>query len=369
VETLIAIAAPVVEDEEIAAVNRVLKSKQLAQGPVVTDLESSFARLCGTDYATALNSGTAALHCALHAIGIGPGDEVITVPFTFIATVNSILMTGAKPVFVDIDPSTFNLDASKLESAITPRTKAIIPVHLFGQPCDMDEIKSIANHHNLKIVEDACQSVGATYKGRSTGSLGDLGCFSLYATKNIQCGEGGVVTMNDESYLASVKRFRQHGMTSQYQYVELGYNYRLSDLHAAIAVEQVKKLESFTKTRQLNAKILADGLIDIPGIVVPSTAPNRTHVYHQFTIRVTDESRIGREALIMGLKEKGIGSAVFYPKGLHLVDHVKKLGFKEGDFPVTEEATRQVVSLPVHPGVSESDANAVIRAIQELAHV
>ena len=286
---MIRIAQPEIGKEEIDAVNAVMKSGMLAQGSRVAQLEEDFAKYCGTKYAFAISSGTAALHTALYAADIAEGDEVITVPFSFIATINPILMVGAKPVLVDINPKTFCIDVTKLEKAITSKTKAIIPVHLYGQIVDQDEIIEIANRHGLKIIEDSCQAIGAEYKGRKAGSLGDLGCFSLYATKNIMCGEGGMITTNSDEHAASIRSFRQHGMSGPYIYEELGYNYRLTDLQAAIAVEQLKKVDRFTKARQNNAKSLGDGLSGIKGLVLPEIAPNRNHVFHQYTIRVTED--------------------------------------------------------------------------------
>ncbi|MET0779575.1 MAG: DegT/DnrJ/EryC1/StrS family aminotransferase [Candidatus Saccharimonadales bacterium] len=360
-------AAPIIEQEEVDAVNKVLESGQLAQGPKVAELEAAFADYCGTKYAAAVNSGTAALHAALYAAGVGPGDEVITVPYTFMATFNSILMAGAKPVLVDIEPVAFNIDVTKIEQAITSKTKVIMPVHLYGQPCDSDELKTIADKHGIKIIEDACQAVGAEYKGRLAGNLGDLGCFSLYATKNIMCGEGGVITTNDESYLTAIKQFRQHGMSAQYDYVDIGYNYRLTDLQAAIAVEQLKKIGRFTAARQKNAAALNEGLKDIKGIILPVTAANRTHVYHQYTIRITDECKVDRQTLIDKLKERGVFAGMYYPKGLHEFAHVQKYGYKVGDFPVTEQTTKEVLSLPVHPRVTADDIKLIIQVIKEVA--
>ncbi len=361
---MIGIAAPIIEKEEIDAVNKVLKSGMLAQGPKVAELEAAFAEYCGTKYAAAVNSGTAALHAALYALGVGPGDEVITVPYTFMATFNAILMTGAKPVLVDIEPNSFMIDVAKIEQAITSKTKAIIPVHLYGQPCDFDELKAIADKHGLKIVEDACQAVGAEYKGRRAGNLGDLGCFSLYATKNIMCGEGGVITTNDETYVTAIKQFRQHGMSAQYEYVDIGYNYRLTDLQAAIAVEQLKKVDRFNEARHKNAELLTAGLSDVKGIVLPVTSPDRTHVYHQYTIRITKDYKVDRQTLIDALKAQDIGAGIYYPKGLHSFAHVQKYGSRPGDFPVTEQVAQEVLSLPIHPLVTEADIERIVKVVK-----
>lgn len=365
---MISIAQPDIGPEEIAAVNDVLKSGMLAQGPKVAELEKAFAEYCGTKYAAAVSSGTAAIHASLHAAGVGSGDEVITTPFSFIATINPILFVGAKPVLVDIDPETFNIDAAKLEKAVTANTKAIIPVHLYGQPSDYDELSAVASQHGLKVIEDACQAVGAEYKGKKAGNLGDLGCFSLYATKNIMSGEGGMVTTNDEKYLAAIRRFRQHGMTGPYEYAEAGYNYRMTDLQAAIAVEQLKKVNNFNAARQKNAELLNRELNGVPGIELPKQRENRTHVYHQYTIRLKDEFPLDRDEAVKALKEKGIIAGAYYPKALHEYPHVAKLDYKPGDFPEAEKAARQVLSLPVHPKVSEADVKLIAEAIKGLAN-
>lgn len=360
---MINIASPVIEEEERRAVNEVIESGMLAQGPKVAELEESWAKYCGVKHALAVNSGTAAIHCALYAAGIGEGDEVITTPYSFIATINPILMLGARPVLVDIDEETFNIDVSKIEAAITDKTKAIIPVDLYGQPCDWKELREIADKHELKIIEDACQAIGAEYDGVKTGALGDFGCFSLYATKNIMCGEGGVVTTNSDDAAAAIRSFRQHGMTSSYEYADLGYNYRMSDLHGAIAVEQLKKVEDFTNRRQHNANMLNEALAGIEKIVLPKIASNRNHVYHQYTI-LLDKS-IRRDDFIAKLREKGVGAGVYYPKPLHVYPHISKLGYKVGDFPVAEDLAARVVSLPVHPKVTDADIEVIASAIKE----
>jgi perosamine synthetase len=366
-KAVISIAAPIVEGEEIDAVNGVLRSGMLAQGPKVAEFEEAFAQYCGSKYALAVNSGTAAIHAALFAAGVGPGDEVLTTPFSFVATVNPIIMVGAKPVLVDIDPVTFNIDPTKIKEKVTPATKAIIPVHLYGQPCDQGSIDEVAKSHNLVVIEDACQAVGAMYGSKKAGNLGSMGCFSLYATKNIMCGEGGVVTTNDEKYAQAIRRFRQHGMSGPYQYEHIGYNYRLSDLHAAIAVEQLKKVDNFNALRQKNAKLLDEGLAGIEGIELPLLANGRTHVYHQYTIRLKDNFSVGRQNFIDMLRDKGIGAGVYYPKALHSIPHIAAYGYKEGDFPVAEQAAREVVSLPVHPKVGEADVAHIVESIKEIA--
>lgn len=366
---MISIARPLIESEEIKAVNEVLESGSLAQGAKVQELEENFAKYCGTKYALAVSSGTAALHAALHAAGVGEGDEVITVPFSFIATINPILMVGATPVLVDVDAGTFCMNVDQLEAAITPKTKAIIPVHLYGQTANMDEINAIAKRHDLKVIEDSCQAIAAEYKGKKAGSLGDLGCFSLYATKNIMCGEGGMITTDNDDYAAAIRSFRQHGMSAPYMYEELGYNYRLTDLQGAIAVEQLKKADRFTEARQRNAELLTKGLSRIKGIILPTTASDRTHVFHQYTIRITSDFPMSRDEFVQQLKARDVGAGVYYPRALHTYPHIAKFGFKEGDFPVAEQVASEVVSLPVHPAVSTDDVDTIIAVIKEVAGV
>lgn len=365
---MIPIAKPYIGEEEINAVVNVLKSGTIAQGPKVRELEEKFARFCGAKYAVAVNSGTAALHSALYVAGIGEGDEVITTPFTFIATTNTMLMQRAKPVFADIDEETFNIDPEKIKQKITKKTKAIMTVDLYGRACDYDEIKSVAEGKNLKIIEDACQAVDADYKGAKAGNLGDIAGFSFYATKNIACGEGGILTTNNEEYAENAKLFRQHGrskMTS-YEYTSLGYNYRATDISAAIMLEQLKKLHFITKIRIENAAYLSKGLQSTKGIKVPSAEKGNTHVFHQYTIRVQDGFRLSRDKLAEYLSEKGIGNGIYYPKPLHLLEHYKRFGYKAGDFPVAEKASKEVLSLPVHPYLTKEQMDLIISTIAEL---
>lgn len=356
---MISIAKPYIGEEEKKLVMEVLESGMLAQGPKVAALEEAFAEVCNVKHAIATTSGTTALHTALLAHDIGPGDEVITTPFTFIASANSILFTGATPVFVDIDPETFNIDPELIEDAITPSTKAILPVHLYGYVCDMDAIMDIAKRHNLIVIEDACQAVDAKFKGKSAGSFG-TGTFSLYATKNVMSGEGGMITTDDEDIAEKCRLIRSHGMKVRYYHDMLGYNYRMSDLHAAIGLAQMERLEAFKAIRQQNATYLND---HINSVVTPKVKPNYEHVWHQYTIRV-DGGR-DRDAAIKQLNEAGIGTGIFYPVPVHEQEYMRKI---VGDYhlPVAEKFAKQVISLPIHPQVSQEDLEKIVTEVNKL---
>ena len=355
--TTIPISAPVIGDEEKQAVLAVLDSGMLVQGPVVAELERGFAEMSGTRHAVAISSGTAALHLALLAHGIGPGDEVITSPFSFVATANAIMLVGARPVFVDVREDTFNLDPDLVAAALTPRTRAIMPVHLYGLPCDMDPLLEIARTARLLMIEDAAQAVGASYRGRTVGGFG-TGCFSLYATKNVMSAEGGVVTIDDDDVADRLRLLRNQGMRGRYQYEGIGYNFRLSDLHAAIGVVQLRRLPEATRRRKRNALALSAGLTSVATPVVPD---GFDHVWHQYTVRVRGD----RDAAIAKLADAGIGTAVFYPKPLHEITHVRNVA---GDFscPVASRLAGEVLSLPVHPKLSTGDLEVIVQAVNTL---
>ncbi len=318
--------------------------------------EEAFASMCGVKYAIATTSGTTALHTALLAEDIGAGDEVITSPFTFIASANSVLYVGARPVFVDIDPITFNIDPQLIEAAITPHTKAIMPVHLFGLSCDMDPIMDIASRHDLKVIEDACQSHGASYNGRKVGSF-STGTFSLYPTKNMTSAEGGMITTDDDSLAESCRVIRQHGMRRRYYHDELGFNFRMTDIHAAIGLAQLKKLGQFNVRRIDNARYLTKNLKNVR---VPQIPDGHEHVFHQYTIRVPEGRR---DALIDHLNQRGIGCGVYYPVPIHKQTYyVNELGYNQ-TLPESERAAEEVLSLPVHPGLSQTDLEAIVTAV------
>jgi len=356
---MIPLSRPWIGPEEKAAVIEVLESGMLVQGPRVRALEDAFARLIGVRHAIATSSGTTALHLAMLAHGIGPGDEVITSPFTFIASVNSILYTGATPVFADIDEATFNIDPAKLEAAVTARTRAVMPVHLYGQPCDMDEICAAARHHGLVVLEDAAQAVGATYHGRQVGSFG-TGIFSLYATKNVMSGEGGIITTDDDEVADRARLLRNHGMRDRYRYETLGYNFRLTDVLAAIGLAQFQRLEEATRLRRANAATLDETL---KNVVTPVVKPGREHVWHQYTIRLDPQT--DRNHAVKVLHDEGIGTGIFYPIGAHRFPHVSK-AVGEVDMPVTDRAAESVLSLPVHPLLSPRDLERIAAAVNAL---
>ena len=355
---MIPIAKPLIGEEEKQAVLEVLESGVLAQGPRVQEFEEAFAKYCGVKYAVATSSGTTALHVALLAHGIGPEDEVITTPFTFIASANSILYVGARPVFVDIDLVTFNIRPDLLEAAITSHTKAIMPVYLFGLPADMNPIMEMAERYGLVVIEDACQAHGAEYRGKRVGGFG-TGCFSFYPTKNITAAEGGMITTDDEEIAERCRVIRQHGMRRRYYHDELGFNFRMTDVHAAIGLAQMGKLERFNEARIANARYLSEHL---RGVVIPAVPEGRRHVFHQYTVRVPDGRR---DAVLDGLKERGIGSGVYYPVPIHRQQFYRDRGY-DVTLPEAEQAAGQVLSLPVHPGLSLADLETIVDAVNEL---
>lgn len=352
---MIPIAQPLLGADEYEAVLSVLKSGLMAQGPQVAAFERAFAEVCQVKEAVAVSSGTAALHLALLAHGIGPGDEVITSPFSFAATGNTILLVGAKPVFVDIEPDTYNLDPSLVEQAITPRTKAIMPVHLYGNPADMGRLVPLAQAHGLALIEDACQAHGATVDGTPVGGFG-AGCFSFYPTKNMTTGEGGIVTTNDPEIAESVRLWRSHGQKQRYVHVALGYNLRMNDIQGALGVVQVKKLADFNERRIQNAAYLTERLKAY--VQTPVVRPGHRHVYHQYTI----QARGDRDQWIAQLNERGVGTGVHYPRPIHKQPYYVEQGF-DTSLPVSEAAAQQVISLPIHPALTQDDLDRVAQEV------
>lgn len=353
---MIPIARPLLGPEEQALVAETLASGSLAQGPRVRELEERFADFVGVPHAVATSSGTTALHLALLAAGVGPGSEVITVPFTFIASASSVVYTGARPVFVDVDARTFTMDPSHVEAAITSRTRAIMPVSLYGQPADLPVIEDIAQRHGLAFIEDAAQSHGAALDGRRSGSWGQ-GVFSFYPTKNMTTGEGGMITTADLDLAEWARLRREHGMKVRYHHDVLGYNFRMTDIHAAIGLAQLDKLPAFNARRIAIAGRYTQSL---RGVVTPWQRPGATHVYHQYTLRV-----LKRDAFVERLRERGVGTGVYYPIPVHRQQPFIELGYGEQSFPISELLSEEVVSIPVHPGLSDEDVDAVIAAVNE----
>ncbi|MBQ6813403.1 MAG: DegT/DnrJ/EryC1/StrS family aminotransferase [Methanobrevibacter sp.] len=360
-EIKVSIASPIIEDEEINAVVEVMKSGMIAQGPRVIEFEEKFAEYVGAKYGIATNSGTSALHTALLAAGIGEGDEVITTPFTFAATGNSILYTGARPVFVDVDEDTFTIDPAKIEDAITDKTKAIMPVQLYGQSADMDPIMKIAKEHDLVVIEDAAQAHGAEYKGKKVGCLGDMACFSFYPTKNMTTSEGGMITTNSEEFAENARIYRAHGSPTKYHHDVLGYNFRMTDIAAAIGLEQLKKIDSFNEKRIENAKYLNEGLRDCDLIETPVVSDGYKHVYHQYTIKVKDGKR---DEFSEYLLENGIGNGIYYPIPLYNQVLYTNMGYNQA-LPVTDKIVEEVLSLPVHAALTKEDLDLIIKVIKE----
>jgi perosamine synthetase len=361
---MIPIARPDLGPEELAAVTEVLASGMIAQGRKVAELEERWAEFVGVRHAIATGNGTLALMSIFAGIGLEPGDEVITVAHTFAATANAILYTGATPVFIDIEPDTFLIDAKKIEAAITPRTRAICPVHLFGLVADMDMIRAIADRHGLIVVEDACQAHGATFRGRKAGSFGH-GAFSLYATKNMTTAEGGFITTNDDRLADWLRLYRNQGMRSRYQFEMLGYNFRLTDLAAAIGLAQFAKLERNTARRQAIAARYDEAFADLP-IRLPITPDGRTHVFHQYTIDVG----MARDAIIAELREGGVGADIYYPIPVHRQEYIMERGL-HADLPVTDAAAARTLALPMFPGLTDEEQGQVIAAVRAavVAHV
>lgn len=355
--TMIPAAKPIIGVEEREAVDRVLQSGMLAQGPEVAAFEKEFSAIVAGRHCIAVNSGTSGLHMALEAIGMDTGDEVIVPSFTFAATANSVALTGATPVFVDIDPRTFNIDPKAIEAAITPRTKAIQPVHLYGQPAAMTEIMKIAKRHNLFVVEDAAQAHMASFDGTPAGAFGEAGVFSFYPTKNMTSGEGGMITTASDEIARLSRLLRNQGMEKQYENEIVGFNTRMTDIHAAIGRVQLRKLAGWTEQRRANAKFFDENL---KGVVVPFVAPGAVHVYHQYTIRVVGHDR---DAFSAELKKRGVGNGVYYPIPVH-----KLVSFNlDFDLPNTTSATKEVLSIPVHAALTQADLETVVSVVNAIA--
>ena len=362
-EDRISIADPEMGQAERDRVLSILDSGRLADGPAVREFETAFADFCGADHGVAVANGTAALHAALHAVGVGDGDAVVTTPFSFVASANAVRFCGATPVFADIDPETYTLDPDAVEAAVAARddVEAILAVHLFGLPAPLDELAEIAAAHDVALVEDAAQAHGATCGGDRVGAIGDVGCFSFYPTKNMTTGEGGMVVTDNPSLAECAARFANHGRADAddhgYEHVEVGYNYRMPSVAAGIGLAQLEKLPEFTAARRRNAKRLSDALTFVPAVETPVEPPGTRHVYHQYTVRCRD-----RDALRESLDAAGVDTAVYYPTAIP--DQPAYDGF-DPDVPAARRAATEVVSLPVHPGLDEEDVARVGRAVRK----
>lgn len=349
-----------IKGEIDAAVLGVLASGQYVLGDEVAHFEQEFADYCNVKHAIAVNTGTSALHLALLAAGVGPGDEVITVPFTFVATVSAICYTGARPVFVDVEPVTLTMDPAEVEAKITPRTKAIVPVHLYGQMADMDAIKALAERHGIPVIEDACQAHGAQYKGHRAGSIGLSGCFSFYPGKNLgACGEGGMVVTNDDDQAKTMRMLRDWGQEQRYHHLLKGFNYRMDAIQGAILRVKLRHLEAWTEARRTHARRYSSLLAGSTVLTTPVEAADRRHVYHVYAIRSRD-----RDGLQRLLSAEGIPSGLHYPIPVHLQKAHADLGYQAGDFPVSEAAAREVLSLPIYPEMPVRHVDQVAAALE-----
>jgi dTDP-4-amino-4,6-dideoxygalactose transaminase len=354
---MIPAAQPIVGDQEREAVDRVLRSGMLAQGPEVKAFEDEFAAVVDGRHCVAVNSGTSALHMAFIAAGIGAGDEVIVPSFSFAATANSVCLAGGVPVFVDIEENYFNIDPAAVESAITPRTKAVMPVHLYGHPAAMVELQAICSRHGLVLLEDAAQAHAASLNGIPVGAFGVAASFSFYPTKNMTSGEGGMVTTADDGVARMLRLLRNQGMERRYENEVIGFNTRMTDIHAAIGRVQLRKLAGWTKSRQENARFLSE---NIRGVIVPPVASGAEHVYHQYTIRVVGQDR---DAFAAELTKRGVGNGVYYPTPIH---RLPSFGLSL-DLPTTESVAAQCLSLPVHPALSRGDLETIVSTVNDVA--
>jgi dTDP-4-amino-4,6-dideoxygalactose transaminase len=349
-----------IRDELLNAVGGVLDSCQFVLGGEVSAFEGEFAQFCGANHAACVSSGTSALQLALLAAGVGPGDEVITVPMTFVATVAAVGYTGARAVLVDVDPVTYTMDPSKLEAAITPRTKVILPVHLYGQPADMDPILEIAKRHNLVVIEDAAQSHGAEYKGRRAGSMGAMGCFSFYPGKNLgACGEGGCVTTNNPEYDKLIRMMRDWGQSKKYHHDVIGFNYRMEGFQGAVLRVKLRRLEAWTEARRKNAKLYSELLAGIDGVTPPAERAGTRHVYHVYALLTSR-----REALRETLTKADIQHGMHYPIPVHLTKAYAHLGYRAGDFPVAERVAEEELSLPMFAELTGDQIREVANTIR-----
>jgi perosamine synthetase len=351
-------------DAEALVIN-VLRSGRLAQGPYVAAAEETFARIAGSEHAVATSSGSTALVAALEAVGVGPGSEVVTSPLTFVATLNAILEVGATARFADVDDETLTVDPASVEALVTERTAAMLPVHLYGLPADMDALCDIARRHDVHVIEDAAQAHGASVAGRPAGGFG-VGCFSFYATKNVFAGEGGMVTTSDAAIADRVRLLRNHGMRAPYEYETLGHNFRMTEMQAALLSPQLARLGEINEARRRNAEHLTAGLAGLPGLRLPTEPHTRQHVWHQYTVRVTEEAAVTRDELRRRLRAAGVGSAVYYPALVHAAPcHREHPRVVLDPTPRAAEASARVLSLPVHDRLQQDDLDHVVDAVRK----
>ena len=360
------LSAPYIGEDDINAVVEVLKTNTLSLGPKLVEFEEKFAEYVGTKYAVALNSGTSALHLAVKSLGIGPGDDVIVVPFSFVASSNCVLFEGATPVFVDIDPVTFNIDPKKIEEKITPKTKAIIPVDIFGKPCEKDEILAIAKKHNLHVIEDTAEAIGALYNNRQVGTFGDCGIFAFYPNKQMTTGEGGMLVTNNEKIYELCKSYRNQGrgITSDWHtHVRIGYNYRLSDINCALGISQLKKIDKILDMRTKVAEEYTKRLKDVPGIKIPIFSDDKHKVsWFVYIIQIENGNR---EDFMKELIARGIACSPYFSP-IHLMKFYKEMGFKEGDYPVCEKISKTTLAIPFHTNMSIEDIEYVCKNIADI---
>ncbi len=361
----IRISVPHIDENDVEMVVKALRSGWLVHGPLVEEFETRFAKYIGVKRALAVTNGTVALELSLRAIGVKPGDEVIVPSFTFIATANTVLMLGAKPVLCDIDLEIFSLDPSCVEDSISRRTRAVIPVHLYGHPADMDPIVRIARDHGVFVIEDAAQAHGALYKGMKCGSLGDLGAFSFYATKNMTTGEGGMVTTNSDDLARRVELLRNHGQEAKYIHIELGGNYRMTSIQAALGISQLEKLDRLNEIRRRNAEKMTQGIKKLGWLRPPIEKPWARHVYHQYVVMLEDDAPVSRDELASYLREHGVETAVHYPLPIHMQPLYRKLGYKDC-CPNSYKASQRILSLPIHPALGEDDINYIIDLLSKI---
>jgi perosamine synthetase len=361
-ESLIHINLPCIGEEEVEAVVKVMRggplTNALGAGPMVTEFEKKFAAFAGVKHAVAVNTGTAALHSAVVAAGVKQGDEVILPSFTFVATAEAVVMAGGKPVFTDIDPETYNLSPGEIERNLTEKTRAILPVDLYGFSVDIKPIREIAAEHGLAIVEDAAQAHGATYEGKPAGVFADAACWSLYASKNMTTGEGGVVTTDSDEMVETLRLIRTHGEKAKYASLMLGYNYRMSEIQAAIGLVQLEKLSSFVAKRRENAQRLTRLLAESDKLKLPQESEGRRHSWYLYTVRLRNATGNQRDAIVEELQKKGIGAVAYYVNPVHLMPYYRET-FGECRLSETEKAAGQVLSLPIHPGVTETQIDYI----------